>query len=164
MLGCEAGAAGVRGVVHKDGAGALSDLASQVGQINLPALVGQQVVGVEFDSEILADWLTKGESRFGDEDSVADFAHDRDRVVKCARAAKGQENVVWVDWVLFVAELLSDSLASRESARRLGVPIMLLALNDFNDCLIYGRRELETIGSGGFSKAEIAESFGVVLG
>ncbi len=147
MLGCETGAARVGGVVDQDGLSAVSDLAAQVSQVDLPAFLGEQVVCVEFHTEVLADGLTEREARLGDKDAVTDFTHDCHRVVQSARASKGKEHVVWVNRVLLRAELVSDGLASWGGARRLRVAVLGLRLNDLDDRLIDDWRKLKAIGS-----------------
>ena len=124
MLSCEAGAAGVGRVVDEDGLGAVRDLAPQVGKINLPALIREQIVCVEFHTEILADWLTKRESRLRHKDAITDLAHDCDGIVEGARAAECKEHIVWVNRVLLSAELISDGLAGGRSASRLRVAVL----------------------------------------
>ena len=50
MLSGEAGAARVGRVVNEEGFRAGRDLAAQIIQVDLPALVGQQFVSVKFDA------------------------------------------------------------------------------------------------------------------
>ena len=88
VLCSETGAARVGGVVNKDGAGFVCDLAAQLVQVNLPALFGQQVVSIKLHTQILADWLAEREAWLGDEDAISDFAHDSDSVVERARTAE----------------------------------------------------------------------------
>lgn len=76
MLGGEAGAARVRRVVDKDGAGLRGDLALEVLEVDLPAFLRHQVVVVPLDTQILANWLTEREAGLGHEDTVTHFAHD----------------------------------------------------------------------------------------
>ena len=111
MLRREAGAARVRRIVDKNGTGSFRDLALKVLQIDLPALVGQQVILVEFDVQILADWLAEWETWFRDENAIADFTEDGDGIVEGAGAAERQKDVIWLDRMLHSAELLSDGRA-----------------------------------------------------
>ena len=133
-------------------------------QVDLPALVLEQVVGIPLDTQILANGLTKRESRLGNEDAVADFAHDSHGIVESSGAPEGQEDVVGVDWVRLSAELLSDGLASSWCASRGSVAIVLLRLYSLNDCSVYGLRELEAVGLGWLSKTEVDHGLLVVLG
>ena len=65
MLGSEAGAAWIRWVVDEDGLSAVCDLALEMVKIDLPALVRKKIVVVKFNAEILANRLTKRETRLG---------------------------------------------------------------------------------------------------
>ena len=72
--------------------------------------------------------------------------------------------MVWIDRVFIIAELLGDGLTSYKRASGLRIAVVLLTLDDFNNCLIYDRRKLEAIGSARFSKAKIDHGLFVVLG
>ena len=65
MLGSEAGAAWIRWVVDENCLGAVCDLALEMVKIDLPALVRKKIVVVKFNAEILANRLTKRETRLG---------------------------------------------------------------------------------------------------
>ena len=65
MLGSEAGAAWIRWVVDEDGLGTVCNLAFEMVKIDLPALVRKKIVVVKFNAEILANRLTKRETRLG---------------------------------------------------------------------------------------------------
>ena len=140
VLRGEAGTARVRWVIDKDGTGSFRDLTAQMVQVDLPALIGQQVILVELDVQILADWLAEWETWFRYENAVADFTENGNRVVECTRAAEGQEDVVWVDRVILSAELLGDGGARGHGARRSRVPVVLFALDRLNDRLVDYRR------------------------
>ena len=164
MLSGEAGSARVRRVVDEDGLGSVSDLAPQVSQVDLPALLRQKVVCVEFHTEVLADGLAEWEARLGHKDSIADFTHDSNRVVECSRAAKSKEDIVRVDRVLFSAKFVSDGLAGRRNTCRLRVAVLSLGLDHLDDSLVDDRGQLEAIGLGGLAKTQIDHRFLVILG
>ena len=140
VLRREAGAARVRWVIDKDCFGSIRDLTAQMVQVDLPALIGQQVILVEFNIQILADWLAEWEAWFRNENAIADFTENSNRIVKCAGAAEGQEDVVWVDRVIHSAELLRNGGARGHGARRSRVAVVLFALDCLNDRFVDHRR------------------------
>jgi len=62
LLG-EAGTAGVRWVVHEDGLGVGLDVSLHLFKIDIPILVSEQGVSIEFNIQVLANGLAKGEAR-----------------------------------------------------------------------------------------------------
>jgi len=147
VLSGETGAARVRRIVNKDSSSAGSDLAAKMIQINAPALIWQEVIVHKLNTQILANWLTKRETGFGYKYVITDFAHDRHRAVECARTTKGEEHIVRINWMLWGTKLLSDSLASRWAASRLGVAIVCLTLNYVNYCFVDYVREFKSVRS-----------------
>ena len=95
---------------------------------------------VEFDIQILADWLAEWETWFRNENAITDFTEHGNRIIECTRAAEGQEDVIWIDRMILSAELLGDGGARGHGARRTRVPIVLFALDCFNDRLVDYRR------------------------
>jgi len=110
---CEAGATGVRGVVDEDSLGVGFDLGLEVLKVDFPLFLGNEVVVIEFDSEVLANRLAQGESRSCNKDTVTTLAQYSHCVVNCAGAAEREENVVRVDWVLRGSKLLCNGFTSR---------------------------------------------------
>ena len=163
MLSGKARSARVRWVVDEDGLGPVGDLAPQMIQVDLPALLRQKVIGVEFHTEVLADGLAKGEARLGHKDAIANLTHDGNCVVEGSRAAKCEEHIVRVDWVLLSAEFVRDGLAGWCNTCRLRVAVLGLRLDHFDDSLVDDWGQLKAIGLGGLAQAQIDHRFLVIL-
>lgn len=160
----EAGAAGVRGVVHEDSLGALVDLRFEVLKIDFPILFSNKVIADEVDTKVLADRLAKRESGVGHEHVVSVLAQSRDRVVERAGAAERQEHVVRVDRVLVSAILLGDCLSSLEGAAGLGVAISHFGVDGFNHGIANLGRQSESVGLAGLAKTQVNNGQSVVGG
>ena len=63
--------------------------------------------------------------------------------------------MVWIDGVVWSTELLGNSLTSWERTTRLCVSVVLLGVNNFDDCLVDYFWQLESICSAWLSKAQI---------
>jgi len=82
MLLGETGPAGVRRIVHEDCSSLWSDLSLEVGQVDLPASLRKERVGVVLHTQVLADGLAEWEAGLGDQNAIANFAEDCNRIVE----------------------------------------------------------------------------------
>jgi hypothetical protein len=112
----------------------------------------------------LANWLTKWKTWAWNKNTVTDFAQDWHSVVKSARAAKAQKDMVWVDRVFIIAKFISNSFASDSSTRCLRITIVLLRVNCLNYSLVYAFGELKPIGSIWLTETKIDHTEFVILG
>ena len=140
------------------------DLSPEVVKVDFPSFVWVQSVSVILNSNVLANWLTQWKTWAWHKDTVTNFAKDWHGVIKSARAAKAQKDMVWIDRVFIIAKFIRNSFASDSGAWCLCITIVLLGVHCLNYSFVYALGELKTIGSIWLTETKINHTEFVILG
>ena len=162
MLLGEAGAARVRGVVYEDCLGVGLDLGLKVFEVDLPFLFGDQVVVVELNAKILANWLAQGKTRSSDQDTVTTVTQNSHGIINGTRATKGEEHVVRIDGVLFSSKLFGNCLTSRCCTRGLSIAISNFRVDGFDNSLANLRIKHVSVGFARLTETQVDHRKGVI--
>ena len=124
-------------IVYQDSFSFWLDLSPKIVKINFPAFIWVQRISVIFNSNVLTDRLTEWEAWLWNKNTITDLAKYWDGVIESTRAAKAQEDMVWINWVFIIAKFFSNSITSDCSAWCLRVSIVRLWVYCLNDCFIH---------------------------